>query len=720
MAVATSLESGLIVSRAGARPVELSLAVLTSGARLPALPDLPPPLPPPELRRPERAAYAQCLQSRPGAVSDVVVHLSPDDPASNARLLLFALTGAGEAQGDGTSLFGAPGRVWIGPGVFPVGGTLRLGHGQFLIGAGRVDGTTLQAAGAGTMLQIESGAALVGLRDLELQGAAGQGIGVTIPRASHVTVERVRFSDFRSGIVAGSGGWLPGVDLLRISGCELRGCETSIRAARFVRELRVVGCVIDMPPEAAAGVVSDGDGALLTANRFLALEGGGSKGPGLVVGGRGTWVRFNVFEGSPPHVVLRPATTIAYPSPGIVVEHNVHLTADDAPADRGPFVRAEGGLPAILRESGLQAQRTGESAWNLLRNGSFEHWRDGGQPTAWSVRRLAAQGIPEVRVEPLPATVGGLEIRSEGDVDGPSVLSPGARHGASAARILVETEGGDGMGVALRGQLAALGDRGTGTDGQLTFSCWVRVPPPGEGFGVPVPYVRWWSGGREVARSPGYNTKTLGTWQLLSCTVEGRPTAADLHPEIVLGPEAADFRHVDPAWDTARLECHVDGAQVNAGLLVMEPSTCPIAEDGGSIIGSVSLSPDGGMPLLLKIRVVPAAAARAGANAANDAVVVPTTGSLESVRVGTTADLVLVQLLRLRNVGGAVQTKELRAFKVNRADLPPGEVAASWANPREVQAGDLIVAQVEGMAGAPVDVELRLRVRRFPGPEVRS
>lgn len=163
------------------------------------------------------------------------------------------------------------------------------------------------------------------------------------------------------------------------------------------------------------------------------------------------------------------------------------------------------------------------------------------------------------------------------------------------------------------------------------------------------------------------------------------------------------------------MECHVDGAQINAGLLVTEPTVCAISEEGGAIAGPLSLHRGGGVPLCLALRVLPNVVDGALAAKPVEAVVVPITGSLETLGVGTAAERIVLTLLRLRERAGVIGSVTLiDGLEVLPSKLTPGEPLWRWKPPPGLEAGDVLVVRVGGAGASSVDVEVTVRVRDFP------
>ena len=668
-------------------------------------------------------------------------------------VLQMVPNGLGEAARNAAifaqiSLLG-PGTFELGTGTFFIGTTITLGSGQCLRGVAAAPGGTELVFLPGAGLLIAGDQASV--EDLALSASSfdGQsGAVLATVQARSVRLTRLRLTGAIAGISLGR------ARATRIESVWIEDCGVGVLTDGTSSSTLLEACRVttgDSTPTRGWGVTHRGRGLLIRGCSFDASSAPpGRDAPALIANGTALECRFNVFLGPFPHVVLgRPAIeqqgglqALFSAGGGHLIEHNTHLpnSEDDSSGETSePVESAAAEGAAVVRALG---GRLGECIWNLLRNGSFEFWREG-MPRAWEIfkrpdpdarlaiaevvgdatgvwtatqtaygRALAAAGMKPTRPGRLPVgrmvDVGECYWRMYDELAPPAAVAgqpegapppatsvfelqiPRVRDGARAmeVRMLCSKRA---ESVEFAGTLAPTGNRGPGPDHWLTFSCWVRATDPEETS--PDIHLAIRQGNRRV-RGPSYrfDTRLDGTWQRLSVRAPWGAGTANIRPLIVVGV-AAVGPNVAPG--SLGVVAVFDGALVNPGLLIMEPGDTPLTTDAAGVsFGPVEF--ETGVPMVITRVLTPG----------SPVIRIPVTASgvLESIQVAGDA-FGAVQVAHLDG-----ETYQRIAVVSNERLVPPGRQSAikplrlGWS----LEPGMTLELR-QSPVGATLSVELRCR-----------
>ena len=418
-------------------------------------------------------------------------------------------------------------------------------------------------------------------------------------------------------------------------GIDIAGESRLIQIEQCAFATRAVGIAIDSPAK-QVNVVSSrfvtGDGAGVSVGgasvtvmmcRFSRYDDRvASPHIALLSSATNASVKYNRFEGK-ASAAMRAVAAEENEATAHVVEHNHY----SGPTQDELLVESNG--PAGSARDTLG--RSGESAWNLLINGSFE-WPDApapadepgaillGVPARWTLRLESpdarvmvgrriferdADGqvlhTPDALSDPLlvdpdeagcdaappgPARKRAVVLDDGQQVPATTVVGefsatvavPAARDGAAALVVARdETRLLRPNKVTLVGQVARGIGRPVTHDRGCTFGAYVRVV---SGTASVRLHLAWSGGFVESAPLENLRLERDGPalWQRLVCRAAVDPDDPTLTPQL----------HIDFTGDSGdRVEVEADGGQLNAGFHLMEPGDTPVTERGGVILGPV-------------------------------------------------------------------------------------------------------------------------------------
>lgn len=496
-------------------------------------------------------------------------------------------------------------------------GTLRLGRAVMLPAGTTIEGmggglgapaTEIVASAAGALLV--SAAYDVTIRDLTLRGP-GAGVGIGLAAAARCRLEGVGVSGFDTGVAVGAD-----CQQIEVDHCTLDARLNALRIDQGASHVQVVASRLGSAREAT--IRDDGESTVVLCCELR------SSGPtAFAVGpaGRHAAVRYNHIVGPSTAAIVTDAASET--ESGAHVFDLNHLDGDTLTGVADDEDTAHGPARAV-------AARSGESAWNLLVNGSFE-WPAvdvagdaggrfvAGLPTRWVLsgdagRVLVGRRIFTTSLDTDMATIGqlppGLPIPTEASEAcggrrsiGPlplatapaaspptlgdyplSLARPTARDGAACLHVVqrefapTSRPGTKPGPVIISGRIARGLGRAVTADRATTFSMFGRLL---RGQGTAWLRLSWDGGQVEsppLRPTPALALAGTGTWERLVCRAAVDPEEPSLTAAIV----------VQLAVKGGPTEVLFDGGQVNAGWHVMEPGDTPVTERGGYILGPVT------------------------------------------------------------------------------------------------------------------------------------
>ncbi|MCK6576045.1 hypothetical protein L6V77_33740 [Myxococcota bacterium] len=621
----------------------------------------------------------------------------------------------------------SPGLVELPAGRFPLAEPIRLGAGQRLRGvSAHPGGTVILVEGSAGVFLTGDGAALA---DLALDVTFPPATGISV-QGARVTVERVRVEGAARGVVVE--GRQTNIELCAFVNCGVAlHCTGRAAATRATMSQFSNGFIM---PVAGWAILDDGTNLAVLACEFHASAGPVTAGPAIVSRGRGLSCRHAHFNAAFPHVSFLAPVDDARTDPGArsgggghLLEHNLHESPTNL-RTRDP-VTAEAGAAVVARAPDC---RLGESSWNLLLNGSFEHWEDrddldGEFPVGWKTSHTP-RAWPGLAASPAEADLHGVRIGTDtalqaglqdqpgsaflatttmGDdcrladhdpVDSTDVFvqTPVVRHGFRALRLTIPATR-DARVFRLEGRCLDVGGRAGGTDAAVTLSFWIRAMPP---VGLALALFGIQAGLRVDGQ------EHFGT------TYQAGDDLAGLWQRICVRAPAMDLQNAAPFIDIVcqlpagavapdpmpAAEIIVDGGRLDPGLLISEPGEAPVAGAGGVVLGPVELV--NGVPLVQRVEL--------DVNRPVVRIVPPARGELVGVVVGAgQPGRIEVERLPI-GATDAGRTLVIDAARATEAAGRPVEPPQAWP----AVPGALIEVRL-GLPGAARTVELRYRKRVF-------